>query len=344
MRRLIGLLVILMVCWLALWGLASLAVPKLADAVLADAMPRLQRAGIAVDSLDYGRVRVSPTLMRASADSVSAAFDLSPTDDIKLSSTFEAEEISVRLANPVRLRGHLTVQNFEVAFHAADRPRRLPFDRLTNASVHIEELPLLAPRIAMREIFEGLEELFFENALVGNFEFSGDVVIRAQDLTLPARLYTERQGDHFRLRFSKADVQTLVEAAEVDLSEQQIDIISLYPVRVPFLIDITRQARSLSKEYYPRDAWLRDALRHVSWSFLLTREFGAEFAKEVTDAQETKAGNSPDERSMDYHNNAVGRLFASNGTQLTDLPRLVRSDPEVIRHPREVGSRTELLR
>jgi hypothetical protein len=344
MRRLTGLLVALLAFWLALWSLASFAVPKLADRVLAYAIPRIQQAGITVDSLDYGSIRLSPSLTHASAAGVSAAFDLSPTDDIKLSSTFHAQEVSVRLANPVGMRGHLSIENFEVSFHEADRPRRLPFDRLTNAYLHIEELPLVSPRTAMLEILAGLEELFLENALVGNFEFSGDVVMRAQNVTLPARLYTERQDDHFRLRLSKADVRILVEAAEVDLSEEQIDIVSLYPVRLPSLIEITRQARSLSKESYPRDTWLRDALRHVSWSYLLTREFGPEFAKEVTDAQETKVGNTPDERSMDYHNNAVGRRLAGHGTLLTELPRLVRSHPDIIRHPREVGSRTELWR
>jgi len=344
MRHLRGLLVVLLVCWLALWGLASFAVPKLADAVLSYSIPRIQNAGITVDSVDYGDIHVSPTLTQASAAGVSAAFDLSPTDDIKLRSTFEAQEIAVRLSDPVRLRGSLIIENFEIAFHEADRPRRLPFDRLTNASVHIDDLPLLAPRTAAQEIYHGLQDLFLDNALVGNFEFHGDVVIRVHDLKLPALLYTERNGDQFRLRFSRKDVQALVDAAAVRLSEDQIDIISLFPLRVPFLIEITRQARNLSKKHFPSDKWLRDALRHISWSYLLARDFGSDFAREVTDAQETKTGNTANERSMDYHNNAVGRRLASTGTSLTDLPDLVRSDPDVIRHPDEVETRSELLR
>lgn len=344
MRHLTRLLLVLGICWLALWGLASFAVPKAAEAVLTYAIPRVQQAGITVDSIEYESIRVSPTLIEASARWPSAVFDLAPTDEIRLSSSFKAQEVSARLANPLQLRGHLTIENFEVSFHETDRPRDLPFDRLTNARLHIEEIPLLSPKTAAREIYDGLEELFLDNALVGNFEFSGDVVMRVQDLRLPARLYTERQGEYFRLRFSKADVQTLVAAAEVDLSEDQIDIISLYPIRVPFLIETTRQARVLSKKSFPDSRWLRDALRHVSWSFLLTQEFGPEFAKEVTDAQETRGGNTPEERSMDYHNNAVGRRLAGNGTRLADLPGLVRSDPDIIRSPAEVQFRTALLR
>ena len=344
MRRPVRLLVVLLVCWLALWGLASFAVPKLADAMLAYAMPTVQRAGIAVDSLNFRDITVSPTLTRASAHQVSAAFGLSPTDNVTLSSTFKAQEISVRLARPTRMRGDLTIENFEISFHETDRPRRLFFDRLTDAYVHIEELPLLSPRSAMLEIFTGFEELFNNNTLLGSFEFRGQAMIRIQDLTMPAELYTERQGDHSRLRFLKADIESLAAAAEIDLSEEQIEICSLFPLRVPSLIEITRQARRLSTQHYSGDRWLQDALRHVAWSYLLTREFGPEFAREVTDAQEAKPGNTPDERSMDFHNNAVGRRFAASDIRLADLPTLIETHPGVIRHPDDVGSHTELLR
>jgi hypothetical protein len=236
------------------------------------------------------------------------------------------------------------MEDFEISFHEADRPQRLPFDRLTNARGHIDDLPLLSPRAAAREIYDGLEELFLENSQVRRFEFSGEVVMRVQDLRLPARLYTERQGDYFRLRFSKDDVQDLVEAADVDLSPDQIDIISLFPLRIPSMIETTREARSLSLRSFPDETWLRDALRHISWSYLLAQEFGSDFAQEVTDAQETKPGNTPDERAMDYHNNAVGRRFAASNVALSDLPQLVRSHPDVIRHPGEVSSRKELWR
>lgn len=337
MRGLRRLLLLLVICWIALWGVKSVAVPKIATQVLDYAVPRLQRLGIQVEAVEYAAIRVSPTLVEASVAWPSAVFDLAPTDDIRMSSAFKAESISARLANPLQLRGDLTIENSEVSFHETDRPRDLPFDRLTNARLHIDEIPLLSPRTAAREIYDGLEELFLENALVGNFEFSGDLILRVQDLRLPARLYTERQGELFRLRFSRSDVKAIVEAANSSLSEEQIDIISLYPIRLPFLIDTTRQARGLSRRHFPGDRWLQDALPRVAWSFLPTREFGSDFAKEVTDAQEARVGNTPEQRAMDYHNNAVGR-------RLADLPNLVQGHPDVIRNPNEVGSQSEHLR
>ena len=344
MRRLIKIVVLLVLCWLAIWGVASLTAPAVVDKVVAGVLPRIQGGRLAVDSLSYGKVQISPSLLRLSSEDVSAAFDLAPTDEIQLSSTFEANRIAIRLSNPLSLRGDLDLENFEVAFHATDRPQRLPFDRLTNGFLHIEGLPVLDPRQALLEVIDGLDDLFLDNELMGNFEFSGDVLVRIRDVTYPALLYTERQGEQFRLRFSRPDVEAMVEAAGVELSPEQIEIVSLYPIRMPFLFDITRQALNLSSKFFPEDFWHRDALRHLSWSFLLTQEFGPDFALEVTDAQETKPGNTPNERAMDFHNNAIGRRFAADGTRLQQLPLLVQSHPDVIRHPDEVDSRLELLR
>jgi hypothetical protein len=342
-RRLTKILLALVLAWLTIWGGLSLAAPAIVDQVVDRVLPRIQSGRLAVDSLAYDKVRVSPRLLGLRFDGLSAVFDLAPTDAIQLSSSFQAERLAVHLSNLLSLRGDLDLENFEVSFHETDRPRRLPFDRLTDGTLRIEDLPLLAPRQALLEVLTGLEDLFLDNKLVGNFEFSGLVQVQLREVTYPARVYTERLGDQYRLRFSRPDLESMVAAADVDLSPEQIEIVSLYPIRVPLLFDITRQARQMANEYFPDDHWTRDALRHLVWSYRLTEEFGPEFALEVTNAQETRPGNTPNERAMDFHNNAIGRRFAANGTQLLQLPALVQTHPEVIRHPDEVDSRTALL-
>ena len=76
----------------------------------------------------------------------------------------------------------------------------------------------------------------------------------------------------------------------------------------------------------------------MTWSFLLTRSFGPAFALTVTDAREKRPGNTPNERAMDFHNNAVGRKLYADGIVPAALPRRIREDPEIIRHPDEVDS------
>ena len=95
--------------------------------------------------------------------------------------------------------------------------------------------------------------------------------------------------------------------------------------------------RAGQKRHEPDDVWLRDALRHVAWSDSLTQTFGPDFAILVTDAQEMRPGNTPDERTMDFHNNAVGRQFAAARIPSGSLTMRVRKDPEITRHPDEVA-------
>ena len=250
----------------------------------------------------------------------------------------------VYLNRPLQKRGGVIVDNFEVLFDPSDRPERLPFDGFSKGYVHIHSLPLTNPSQAVLEIVDGLEDLFLANELVGDFEFSGEVLVRIDDTSLPALVYTERQGKYFRLRFSRPDIEKIAQAADIVLSDDQIDLVSLYPLRVPELIRITDEARDFSQQEFPTQPWLEDALRHVSWSFMLTQEFGADFAKQVTDAHEKKPGNTPNEHLMDYNNNAVGRIFAEDGIPFAELPLHVLAHQDIVREPDEVEARTQLLR
>lgn len=52
-----------------------------------------------------------------------------------------------------------------------------------------------------------------------------------------------------------------------------------------------------------------DAFRHAYWAALMARSFGPEKSKEFTDAHESGARNSPEQRKMDLHNDAAGRAL-----------------------------------
>ena len=344
MSRLTKIVIALAIAWLVLWGLASFAVPKIFDRVLPKVAGKVQQIGIAVQEMKFEGLEVSPSLLRVKIQNFNAKFDLKPKDRDHLRSRFDATETQVYITRPLRMRGGVVVDNFEMLFHPSDRPKRFPFDGFTKGYMHIHSLPLLDPNRAAVEIIEGLEKLFMDNELVGDFEFSGEVLVRIDDSTVPALIYTERQGERFRLRFSRPDIEKIAESADVVLSDEQIDLVSLYPVRVPALIMITDQARDYSHQEFPKQHWLQDALRHISWSYLLTKEFGSDFAKQVTDAHEINPGNTPDEHAMDYHNNAVGRRFATDGTTFEELPLQVLAHEDVIRDPNEVETKAELLR
>lgn len=297
---------------------------------------RLETMGIGLGDVTFSGIRISPWLNGLVLRDLEAQLDLKPGDRIRLRSRLDIERIEVRLTHPFGLRGTVEATGLEVRLDPSDRPPQLPFDRLSNVHLAVGGLPLGDPRRASHAIRDKLQALFSENQATGEVEFSGEVTLDIDGVVQVANLYTERVGETFKLRFREEDIQAIAEAKGMGLVPEQIEIVSLYPLRAPVILALTDQARTIATQHAPADVWLHDAMRHVIWSFLLTRTFGAEFATTVTDAQELRPGNTPDERAMDFHNNAIGRRFASGSVPLDELPDRVRSDRDVIRHPDEV--------
>ena len=318
------------------WSLASALVPRLAREALPTLQARLEPMGIKLGDVAFSRLRISPWLNGLVLDDLQARLDLKPQDRTELRSQLDIARLEVRLTHLLSLRGAVHATGLEVRLDPSDRPPRLPFDRFSNARLVIGDLPVRDPRQAANAIREKLQALFSENYAIGEVEFSGEVILDIEGVTQVAKLYTEREGETFKLRFREDDIRAIAQAKGMDLVPEQIEIVSLYPLRAPVILALTDQARALAIQHARDDVWLQDALRHVIWSFLLTRTFGPVFATTVTDAQELRPGNTPDERTMDFHNNAIGRRFVSENVPLADLPRRVRSDPDVIRHPEEV--------
>jgi hypothetical protein len=335
------LISILILLWAILWISASALTPKAVQHTIPKLLNHVESLGIGLNEMSFASVRVSPWLNGIALRAFHARFDLNPRDDIRLQSMTNMEELEIRLQNPFTLRGIVRVQRLEVRFDPSDLPASMPYGRFTNGTLFISDLLLARPKQMALEIREELKRLFIENETVGDVQFSGDVKLKVEDEEIIAHLYTERQGKHFRLRFRDTDIANLSQRMQLDLAPEQVDIVSRYPLRAPLLLFITDQARDFSRQHEQQDVWRRDALRHVSWSFLLTKQFGAEFAKTVTDAQEMRPGNTPDERAMDFHNNAIGRRLFAKGEKLEALPQRVRQDPEIIRHPDQVEAFTE---
>ncbi len=132
------------------------------------------------------------------------------------------------------------------------------------------------------------------------------------------------------------DLRPVSELFDEALSDAEIELISTNPLRAAQLLRIKDDAESTAKTAKGRDEQVpQDAYRHVLWSFLLTNKYGAAFAQRVTDAHEQgDTGNTPAEREMDYHNNAIGRRYAEQKVRRNQILTRVVSDADVIREPR----------
>ena len=335
--RLVIIVSILLVgLWAAAWATASALASGFVRRAVTRLTARAEGLGVGLREVSVKTTHVSPLLNGIELEELTARFDLNLRDKIQLQSSVVAQTVELRLASPFTLLGSIRVGGAEVRLDRSDQPRSLPFERFANANLTVGNLPLTRPRQTVQEIRRKLKAFVLDNEAAGDVQFSGDVKLAVEEVELAAHLYTEQNDNLFRLRFRESDIQELSDRKNMGLAPEQIRIVSRYPTRVPVIMLVTDKANDLARRHEPSDVWLRDAHRHVTWSFLLTQHFGPDFATLVTDAQEMMPGNTPNERVMDFHNNAIGRKLFAAGVALETLAQQVRENPDVIRHPDEV--------
>ncbi|HXV27520.1 MAG TPA: hypothetical protein VD913_01000 [bacterium] len=184
------------------------------------------------------------------------------------------------------------------------------------------------------EILADVAGLFDEgySRLLTHFEGSST-------FSLNGRVYTPsigmaREDGVSYLLMDRETLKMISGHLEEKLTVSETNLLSRNPVRVPRLLRIRNYAQKTSQEAHQKNPRVsEDAYRHVLWSYLLTKEFGAEFAQEVTDAHEIGdvEGEKAADHKMDYNNNAVGRLYALADYSEASILDRVLTDPEVIR-------------
>ncbi|HQH25772.1 MAG TPA: hypothetical protein PLP17_00120, partial [Oligoflexia bacterium] len=147
------------------------------------------------------------------------------------------------------------------------------------------------------------------------------------------QIRTVRENAVTRLVLDIADVAELLRYSEQRFTIAELKMAAEYPFRAPRLFALQQQATAQAKSEYSRDPQVpEDAYRHVLWSYLLTKEFGPEFAELVTDAHEDTAyAEGSGDAQMDLKNNAVGRKYALANLPETLVLSRVRTDPQVIK-------------
>jgi len=167
--------------------------------------------------------------------------------------------------------------------------------------------------------------------------FTGVASFRVKGELLRCGVTVKRRGDYSVLMIRESDVQriSLKFDLESPLTEAEVKLVSLNPLKSHRLLQIRTYARKKSaNEHRLNRAVPEDAYRHVLWSYLLTREFGEEFALEVTEAHEVgKTGNTRAETLMDHENNRTGREYAGLDIGEKAVLERLMADGRVVRAP-----------
>ncbi len=302
--------------------------------------PELARNGIILKHFNYGDVRLrSPNSF--SIQSVDIKIDLEKEFYGKksFSAEFNSGNVIIRFSKLRDPALEFSLRDFNLYIQPNEENPNRPFGKFENASWSGEiPLRIYNARESGELILSKLKTLFNENSIPDKVDFKGDAILNLDGQDIRIRIYTERKDGRTFLFFNKDDLLAAADNFEnFNLSEEEAMLLSQYPARTLHILKITRDAQRISEKLKSSQSnFPDDAFKHIYWSYQLTRTFGPEFSKEITDAHETMPNNTPAQRKMDFHNNEIGRILASESLNVEDLRKYVLNSEDVIRFPDEI--------
>ena len=197
------------------------------------------------------------------------------------------------------------------------------------------DMNLFNPVPGISDLIQQMSTLFNTGITSAHIELAGKIWITLGNKESQIKMKTEPTREGTVLTLNRNDLKRLSFYFGERLSEAEIEIVAVNPMIANKLLGIKDYARQTSQKALLANPTVpEDAYRHVLWSYLLTKEFNPDFAKIVTDAhEEGLTGNTPQDRDMDYNNNAVGRKYAGLGISESEIFLMVMRDPKVIRSP-----------
>lgn len=200
-------------------------------------------------------------------------------------------------------------------------------------SIPLKIWPLGSIKHQARSLTQDLLGLAHSGTTTVPLSFSGTCSFRIKNETVNAKLFVQQMGPLSKVTMDKESLQVISWIMAEKLTDPEIELLSQNPFKAPRLLQIRNDAQeSAILAHEEHSVVPTDAYRHVLWSYLLTKAYGEEFAKKVTDAHEQgKTDNTPAEHQMDYANNSVGRRYATQNYKRNEVLDRLLKDPEVIK-------------
>lgn len=277
---------------------------------------------------------------------------LAPNNTVKktLKARVKIEELTVESEKlfeglfAIDLRGLSIATEYLSTEYSADgkeAPEILQDGKLT-APVRLNVLNLGEAASQLRNFAVEIKRFSEEGKTAIPIRFSGEEIITMRDNSYTVSLSMQQKGGDYCFVANGDDLKFVSESVlpkTQTSTAADIEIIAGNPIRAPQLLKIRSTASNTAASAHEADPKVpEDAYRHVLWSYLLAREYGPDFAGEVTDAHELTS--DPEEKNdpaaeafhrQDYNNNEVGRKYAAQGVRESNILNLVMTDPKVIR-------------
>ena len=316
-----------------LYLVSGMILDKGSEIAISELLKANREDDILLNSVNYDTARLSSwNAVTWSNVFIEASIKEEAPSKKRIPSEIRLDELILTLDDFQARRFRVTVNGLDYMRQRGKQTDRLLGETLDTA-VTIDFTSRVEAQIAIRDFIRELSVLFREGRTKLPIEFSGISTFVIKVKPVNARLSMGWRDGESNLTMDPVDLKQISNQLEEPLTEAEIKVVSEYALRAPRLLRIRDQAQITSRDARQKDSSVpEDAYRHVLWSFLLTRAYGADFAKVVTDAhEEGETGNTALERKMDYHNNEIGRSYAKKGYSESSLLGRAMTDAEVIR-------------
>ncbi len=345
MRKLFGLIAVFLACGTILLFFVTRDLDRLAALYTRKAMLLMQTRddwpGFRISRLECGSVRLS----RHGLEWRDVDANLSLKDDNRVLENklvrLHIDRVEVRPVDLIRQQFSLRATGLDLTILDGSRQDRTgEITRLEQGRFGLRfrlALPDRDKTVAqLRELIQDLTRLRTHGYTTVPISFSGQGTLVVHATPVPVSLSARQDGKKYALVLDLDSLRTISNLLEEELTEPEVSLLARVPFLTPELLAIRDEAVRESKRLHREQGFSEDAYRHVLWSYLLTRRFGPDLAKEVTDAHELGlTDNTEADHRMDYRNNEVGRRYALNGLPRDRLPEKFRSDPAIIRSPEQ---------
>ncbi len=340
LKRLLKLFLILAVLVLLGYAGGNYLLHRYSARIVTHYKRMIRSKGVDINNFKYSRINFTfPPGLTIHQVHLDLSLNKKLYMDKPFKAKFDAASANLKLVSLLHPAFNFSLSDFDLYVESADGlDNQRQFGKFEHAYFkNYTPIAIKDPEMSVKEVLQRVNKLFNENNTETRFDFNGDVLLSMEGKTASVKLYTVQESGMTTLKFNIDDIMKASKIFEVDMVEAEAKVVSDYPMRVPMMIKITRAARRISENAKKADGSIpEDAYRHVYWSYHLTKEFGPQFAEQITNAHETAPGNTKQERQMDYHNNEVGRKYAQENLPEDQIFHQVLHAPEVIRRPQLV--------
>ncbi len=299
-----------------------------------------QGRNIEIDFLDYGKVRLSRLGMTFNQIHVRGVTRIEHPyfDPREFDLSIKQIRVGLRIPTAKSFRIVVKILGMDVKGGRLLNEDKEDHERLESVTglnlqtgLLLEGSPLTWKKQILKRAKQ-LKEWAFNDQSIENLELKGKAVFIVDDWPVSVRFHTvTNEKGLVHLEGEPQDLRVIAEMIEPKFTDTDLNLAAKNLLKTPKLLSIRTAAEMQAIRLKDRDPEIPYYVpRHIYWSYWLAKAYGADFAREATDAHEIGDNLESEARhEVGREHNALGREYAARNLPEAKIEEMIFSDPRV---------------